>query len=188
MTAYGRGQRRRYPLVELDQGLVPLAKANPFVILWRWRYEAALLTGAAIGGMALYEAIGLHWALAVVTALPHAVLLWRPARRWLAARMWCIVTPHRVRTAFAHARIHSRTGKIPVVLWTSPQPYGERVTVWCRAGTTAEDLEAERAILRTACLARDVKVVPHPDRADIVDLHVVRRDDHTAPPPWGATG
>ena len=78
-----------------------------------------------------------------------------------------------------HAWIQTRDGRLPVVLYTVPVDFGERVWLWCRAGITAGDLEAARDILRAACWASDVRVVVNDRRSHIVVLEVIRR----LPPP-----
>src|SRR5581483_7991123 len=60
-------------------------------------------------------------------------------------------------------------------IYTVPAEFGERVWLWCRAGITAEDLEAARDILRAACWASDVRVVVNERHSHIVVLEVVRR-------------
>ena len=175
MTAF-RTRPSRGSLVYLAG---PVSRANPIVAAYRWRYELA--------GPALLSAewIALGWAWAAATAGLAAALIGvtacsREGRRFLWARVWCIVTPHRVRVGCAQAWIHSRNGKIPVVLLTRPQPSGERVYLWCRAGTTADDLAAERERMTAACWAQDIDVHPHPRYAHLVALDVIRRDQPTA--------
>jgi hypothetical protein len=114
-------------------------------------------------------------ALAVGAGLIAAAALWPPARQQLIARAWCIITPHRVRTGCAEAWIHSRRGKLPMVLLTTQQPFGERVHLWCRAGTSALDFESARPTLISACWARDIQVT--------VSLRHAPRDPRRDPPP-----
>jgi hypothetical protein len=57
----------------------------------------------------------------------------------------------------------------------APAAFGERVTLWCRAGITHGDLEAAREILRAACWAHDVRVVASARDAHVVVLEVIRR-------------
>ena len=122
--------------------------------------------------------LGLAWLIglaATALALLIAALCWPAARRRLIARVWCVVTPHRVRTGCAHAWVQTRDGRLPVVLYTAPAEFGERVMLWCRAGITAGDLEGARDILRAACWASDVRVVVNDRRSHIVVLEVIRR-------------
>ena len=100
------------------------------------------------------------------------------------------MTPHRVRVGCAQAWIHSRYGKIPFILLTSRQPFGERVYVWCRAGISAADFSSAHELLAAACWAQDVKVNHHARYSHLVALDVVRReppDDWTGQP-WYDTG
>jgi hypothetical protein len=121
-------------------------------------------------------AVGAAWAIGIIAALAHVIVLWPAARRILVAQARCVITAHRVRTGCAQAWIHSRTGKIPIVLVTRRQPFGERVTIWCRAGTSAEDFIAAQCQLAAACWARDVRAIPGERFAQMVTLEVVRRE------------
>jgi hypothetical protein len=146
--------------------------------LWHWRYELALLAGLPLAALAIGYTLGLGWLIAVAAtalAVMAAVLAWRPARRWLIARAWCVITPHRVRTGCVHAWVQTRDGRLPTVLYTAPADFGERVMLWCRAGITAGDFEGARDILRAACWASDVRVVVNDRRSHIVVLEVIRR-------------
>ena len=69
---------------------------------------------------------------------------------------WCVITPHRIRTGCTQAWVHTRDGHLPVVLYTVPAAFGERIWLWLRAGITTGDLEAARDVLRAACWASDV--------------------------------
>ena len=68
-----------------------------------------------------------------------------------------------------------------------PGIFGERVTLWCRAGTTHGDLASARDILRAACWASDVRVVASARYAHLVVLEVIRHLP-AAPPGPGAAG
>jgi hypothetical protein len=177
MAPYSRGGRGGYPLVDLELALAPRRGPNPLVVLWRWRYElAALVTAAILLPVAIRTG---HLVLLMATAAGVAVtvIAWPGARRYLQTRLWCVVTPHRVRTACAEAWIHSRSGNIPIVVWTTPRPYGERVVLWCRAGTTVHQLEEQQGMLATACWARTVLLVQHRRYPQLVFLDVFRYDD-----------
>ena len=100
----------------------------------------------------------------------------------LVARAWCLITPHRVLTGCRHAWVQTRDGRLPVILYTTPAGFGERVTLWCRAGITHGDLEGARDILRAACWASDVRVVASARYAHVVVLEVIR---HLPPGPPG---
>lgn len=154
---------------------VTVARANPAVAAWRWRYELGLLSALAVAFAGLGLVAGLVAIANTAGLLGMLAALFPALRRHLAARFWCVVTPHRVRAGCVHGWIHSRYGKIPVILLTTRQPFGERVYLWCRAGTTASDFAAARELLATACWADDVRVWRGERHAQLVYLDVIRR-------------
>jgi len=175
-----RAQRRSEGNVVggLEQILVTVARPNPVVVLWRWRYEAALLAATVVSVALLVRGAGAVGATALTAAVALSVgiaLTLSPALRRLArARAWCIITPHRVRTGCAQARIHSRQGRLPFVVLTTAMPHGERVLLWCRAGTSIEDFIAARPLLTAACWAMDITVTPTRRHAQLILLNVHR--------------
>lgn len=160
---------RERSLVTPGRIRVSVHRPGPLTLLVRWRYELAVV---ALGYPMVR--VGLGWTLVVVTAAAASLVL-APVRRAAVGRFWCVVTPHRVRTGCAQAWVHSRSGRLPAVLWTSPRPYGERVLLWCPAGTSPADLDAVAPLLAVACWARDVRVETHPEHANLVTVHVIRR-------------
>lgn len=173
-----RRPHRRRPeqlLDDLGQALVRVTRPNPLVVSWRWRYELILLAVVPLGLAALSRVLGVWGATAAVAAGAATMAVWPAVRRALVARFWCVVTPHRVRVGCVQTRLHSRSGRLPAVLWTSAIPEGETVVLWCPAGTTPQDFAAVHEQMATACLATTVVVVPHPERAHLVTLTVVRR-------------
>jgi hypothetical protein len=179
----------RQARASLEYAVGTVARANPIVAAWRWRYELAGAAGLAVGWMVLDSAAA-AWPTAGLVAMLAITACFRWGRRFLTARAWCIVTPHRVRVGCAQAWIHSRSGKIPIILLTRRQPFGERVYIWCRAGTSTADFRSARELLAVACWAMDVRVSHHARYAHLVALDVVRRE----PPaqwsgqPWYDTG
>ena len=127
-----------------------------------------------MGAITLTRIPAAIWMLAGITVLAAAAALWPPARRLLAARAWCVITPHRVRSGCAGAWIHSRKGKLPAVLFTRGRPF-ESVYLWCRAGTCAADFESALALLITSCWAQDMRVTHSGRHAQLVTLDVIRR-------------
>ena len=109
--------------------------------------------------------------------------VWPRGRRLLIKRAWCVITPHRLRTGCAHAWIQSRRGQLPIILFTTPQPFGERVTLWCVAGTSAADLIAARDVLIAACWAADIQIIRSRQHAHVVIVDVVRRPPDRPPAP-----
>jgi hypothetical protein len=175
MPPAGRGGRGPYPFADLELALARRPFPNPAVALWRWRYEVLLLGAVASAVAAALSSEVARAALVVAGLGAVAALVLPRGRRWVRARFWCVVTPHRVRTACAETWLHNRSGRLPMVLWTSAEPYGERVLLWCRAGLTADDLADRRDALATACWAGDVRVSRGARRPYLVALAVVRR-------------
>jgi hypothetical protein len=77
-------------------------------------------------------------------------------------------------TGCAEAWIQTRYGKLPVILLTSPRPYGERAYVWCPAGVSQEDFEEARDILCSACWATNIEVSSSDRYSHIVILDLFR--------------
>ena len=134
----------------LHRDLTPLKPPNILVILWRWRWEAGILVLAA--GLT-YLIIRLGWPSGLaVLGIATAVAWWPETREWLLAHIRCVVTAHRVRTGCAQAWIQTRSGRLPLILLTRPEPYGERVYIWCPAGISLEDFEVAADVLCAAVL------------------------------------
>lgn len=172
--------RRNDPriLAWIETTLSTTARPSLINLAWHWRYEF----GLAIGVTAVALASGLWLGARCLVGMAGCVLIllvaaiaWRPSRRRLIARTWCVITPHRVRTGCAQAWVQSRDGKLPTVLYTRPIDFGERIIVWCRAGTTARDLEAARDIICAACWASEMRVIANERFRHIVTLEVIRR-------------
>jgi len=190
--ASGRPRRPNDPSVmaSVETALSSVARPGIFGLIWNWRYELGLSAGLATVGLASGYALGAAWLIAIATAglvLLAAGLAWPPSRRRLVARAWCVITPHRVLTGCRHAWVQTRDGRLPVILFTTPAGFGERVTLWCRAGITHGDLEGARDVLRAACWASDVRVVASARYAHVVVLEVIRHLP-PGPPDQGVTG
>jgi hypothetical protein len=182
---------------DLRRALVIVARPNLLVAAWRWRYEIALLTGlAAVLALGIIS-VGVLPTTAVATVITLAILGLPPTRQFVLNRAWCIITAHRVRVGCAEAMIYSSRGKIPIILWTAHQPFGERILLWCRAGTSIGDFVTSRAMLTSACWAQDIAVLPDLRHPHLVTLDVIRRPPYkvtsepegshtTDPPDWSA--
>lgn len=182
------GGRPRQPndpsvLCSLETALSSVARPNPIVIAWRWRYELGLLLGLMVGSFAIFQAMGAIWLAGTWVVLVAMSGLWPRGRRLLIARAWCIITPHRLRTGCAHSWVQSRRGKLPAILLTTSQPFGERITLWCVAGISAEDLVAVKDVLIAACWATDIQIMRSERHAHIVIVDVIRRPPASPPAP-----
>jgi hypothetical protein len=167
----------------LAVGLTRLKRPSLLVIAFRWRHEiwitSVLLAGLAlavswVGSSLTLVALG---GLAVFAGLAATL---PEVRRSAAARAWAIITPHRVRTCFAQAWVNNRAGQIPAVLRANAEPFGERVLVWCRAGTSFEDIASACDLLAATCWATEVIASRSNRYAHVVYLDVIRREQRQA--------
>ena len=145
-------------------------------VIWRLRTELITLTGAASGFIALAHviatvgaAIVLATSMAVITAVPHS-------RRFVIRRAWCVLSRHRMQRVFFETRMHTRSGRLSLVLRIHPTEVGERALTWCRAGICFEDFEDHTGEIAAACYAREARVERSKRWAQIVVVHIVRRD------------
>jgi len=153
--------------------LTPEPRKHLTLLFWRWRYELALMAVIIAALTALVSALGAEWGM--ITASVMAGVCSPPWPRPVAARVWCVITAHRLRCGFVQARLQTRRGRLPVILSTTPTPFGERVRVWCPAGITAEALKSARSTLRAACWAADVRVTRDNEQSQRVTMDVIRR-------------
>jgi hypothetical protein len=178
-------------LSSIETALRPVHRPGLIERVWCGRWEIAILTALiALGWLfgAAFGVIGLIAAAGAGLAASAGLLCWPPARHWIGARIWCIVTPHRIRAGCISMWVQSRDGRLPIIMRCTPQSYGERVRMWLRTGLTTADVAAARDALAVACMAREVRVIPDSKRAYMVTLEVVRRvvPERTEPiiPSW----
>ena len=94
------------------------------------------------------------------TAVVVTVLPW--TRRFIVRRAWCVLSRHRIQRVCFETRMHTRSGRLPLVLRIAPTEVGERALIWCRAGICAEDFEAHAGEIAAACLARQARIEGQP--------------------------
>jgi len=145
-------------------------------VLWRFRTELATITvvGAAFAALAhrmhlIPAAITLGGLVLVLVMLPWT-------RRFVIRRAWCVMSRHRIQKVCFETRMHTRSGRLPLVLRIHPTEVGERAVVWCRAGICFEDFEAHTGELAAACYAREARIERSKRWAQIVAVQIVRRD------------
>jgi hypothetical protein len=148
-------------------------------MLWRWRTELSALAALAALTLWLITLITVIGALALVLGLALMAGVIPPARRFITRHAWCVLTRHRLQHLCWEARLHTRAGRLPLILWIKPTPVGVRAFVLCRAGICAEDFEAHIGEIRAACYARDARVTRHPRWSQLVTIDVVRHDPLT---------
>jgi hypothetical protein len=145
-------------------------------VLWRFRTEVACL---AVIGMATWQlavAVGAIIALATLSLALAIVFLVPPVRRFVIRRTWCVISRHRLQKMFWETRMHTRSGRLSLVLRIHPTEVGERALIWCRAGICFEDFEAHTGEIAAACYAREARIERSKRWAQLVHVNIVRRD------------
>jgi hypothetical protein len=144
--------------------------------LWRFRTELAALVTAVTGAWELAAAITVAWALIVMGVSAMTVLAVPWIRQLVAGRVWCVLSRHRIQRVCFETRMHTRSGRLPLVLRITPTEVGERALIWCRAGICADDFTAHAPEIAAACLARQARVEGSKKWAQLVYVDIVRRD------------
>jgi len=168
-----RNQRTSpYPFDEL------MVRTHRSAIGTLWRYRTELLIPAILIDCAKVLAIVLPLTLAVIavaaTITVVMVLPW--TRRPVVRRGWCVLSRHRIQRVCYETRMHTRSGRLPLVLRIKPTEVGERALIWCRAGISGADFENHAGDIAAACYARQARISVSPHRAQMVTLDIVRRD------------
>jgi hypothetical protein len=171
-TTGSRSQANPYQLEEL---FVKFHR-TPAGIAWRWRAELAIIAVLAVAFWRLDTWTTLTWACIIVAALVGLVLGVPHFRRFITRRFWCVLARHRIHRLCYEARLHTRAGRLPLVLWIRPTQVGERAWVLCRAGISAEDFADHTEELRGACYARDARVTRNRRWSHLVTIDIIRRD------------
>lgn len=147
-------------------------------MLIRWRAELAL---TAVTIVVLVWLDGrtntvVMWLIVGGTLAVVAVLPW--SRRFVLARFWCVLDRHRLRTCLRTAKIRTMNldGALPFLLWARPTKTGERVWMWTRAGSSADDLENVLGYIAPACYARSARLHRVRSLSTLVAVELVRRD------------
>ena len=144
--------------------------------IWRFRTELSALLAGMTGIWELAKAVTLAWAMIITATLALAVVTVPPTRRTAIRRAWCVLSRHRIQRVCFETRMHTRSGRLPLVLRIFPTEVGERALIWCRAGICAEDLEAHAPEIAAACYARQVRIEGDRRWAQLVQVDIVRRD------------
>jgi hypothetical protein len=144
--------------------------------LFRFRTELATLTAITAGGWELAKTITLMWAVVIFMATAAVVTVLPWLRQFVVRRAWCVLSRHRIQRVCYETRMHTRSGRLPLVLRIYPTKVGERALVWCRAGICAADFEAHMPEIAAACYARQARVEGNRRWAQLLNVDIVRRD------------
>jgi hypothetical protein len=175
MTSSRTGRNRRNSPYQLDDMFVAFHRSTAGTA-WRWRTELVILALTTAAAWRLALLITLTWAGLALAALVLLALAVPPSRRFITRRFWCVLTRHRLHRLCYEARLHTKAGRLPLVLWTRPTKVGERAFVLCRAGICAQDFADNAPQLAAACFAREARVTANPRWSHLVTIDIVRRD------------
>jgi hypothetical protein len=175
MMPRSQARNRRDTPYTLDRMFVTLHRSAAGT-LWRFRTELASLTAATGGIWELARMVPLFWTVALISVVSAVVMAVPWTRRQVTGRMWCVLSRHRLQRVCWETRMHTRSGRLPLVLRIFPTEVGERAVIWCRAGICKDDFELNAAEIAAACYARQARIEGHRRWAQIVVLDVVRRD------------
>src|ERR1035441_3863282 len=142
MSVPNRSRNQRNNPYALD-GLFVTFHHSAAGVAWRWRTELTLLAALAAALWGLGTVITIIRAAIALAALTAALFTIPAPRRFISRRFWCVLGRHRLQRLCYEARLHTRSGRIPLVLWTRPTKVGERAHILCRAGVCAEDFRSE---------------------------------------------
>lgn len=151
-------------------------RANPLLMIMRWRRELAVAVGVPYGLHHLAAATHPVAAGAMALVALVGMFAWEPGRLVVRERAQAALVEHRMRVGMAEARILSWSGWLPAILWSKPVTRGVRVHVWCPAGVDVTAFLANRELLAAACWASGVEVARHRRWAQVVVLLVVLGD------------
>jgi hypothetical protein len=184
-TNRNRRNQRNNPYV--TDGLAVRLQRSGWGVAWRWRTEIIILAAASVAVLWLGRILTFTWTGVILGAAVLVLLALPWTRRYLTRRFWCILARHRIQKLCYEARLHTRSGRLPLVLWTRPTKVGERAWLLCRAGICAEDFEHHIGELRAACFARDARVTRNIRWSHLVTIDIIRRDTlaphHIVPSP-----
>ena len=172
-----RNQRNNPYLIE---GWAVDFHRSPAGIAWRWRTELILTAATLTGFIQLALVITVLWAAITFAGLLTAVLTIRYTRRFVTRRAWCVISRHRLQRVFYETRMHTRAGRLPLILWIHPTRVGERAHILCRAGVCADDFDAYKAEIGAACYAREARVIRNKKWSHFVTVDIIRHDPLTA--------
>src|SRR6266487_2911777 len=159
----------------LDRAFVQVRHSAAGVI-WRFRTEVMVLVTGTAGIWELAKAVTTAWLMVVLIMTGTAVTVLPQVRRFITRRAWCVLSRHRIQKVCFETRMHTRSGRLPLVLRIHPTKVGERALIWCRAGICAADFEAHTPEIAAACYARQARVEGNRRWAQLVQLDIVRRD------------
>lgn len=148
------------------------------ILAWfiRARAELTVLT-VLVTGHILLEA-NTDWSTEVVAITETMVIIGVSCLPFTRARMWAVISRHRVYACLVQTRTMTPDGKLPYLYWSSPSPVGERIRVWLPAGLSSSDLENNTEALAAACYASEARVDFNRKYTHLATIHIARRNPY----------
>lgn len=154
-------------------------------LLIRARAELFVLGTGMVTDWWLTTLMPAVWAGITVIATVLVAFAIPASHRFLMARVWCVLDRHRLRLCLRQTKVRTMNmdGSLPLLLWARPTKIGERVWIWVRAGSSAEDIDDAVEYIAPACYARDARIVRVRKLTTIVGIDIIRRDPLANPTP-----
>jgi len=150
-------------------------------VLWPYRVEIGVALTVLTGYSYAYSLTGSEWWALALLALVLALVL-APLLGWTRTRTWTWGVFLRARSrrlilaGLKELRTADSSGRLPRIRRVRSTAVGERMTLVCRPGQSAELLDARVEELRAAAKCRDVRVTRDLNASHKVTVDVVRRD------------
>jgi S-DNA-T family DNA segregation ATPase FtsK/SpoIIIE len=145
-------------------------------VAWWWRFEAAAVLGFLLARDGFASYLGLDAGTLVAFGVAVGLMVWPRSRQWLVGRAWCSIVRRRLVACLRETRATTRRGEVPTVVRSRSTVVGERITLWCRLGQSAEQIGQRIDAFRAAAYCREVRVARDSRRAQLVHVDVIRRD------------
>ena len=143
---------------------------------WWWRFEGAIVLAFLLARDGFASWLGADLSTLAAVAVAGGLLVWPTCRRLIVGRAWCSVSRRRLVSCLRETRATTRSGELPTVVRSRRTVVGERITLWCRLGQSAEQIAQRIDAVRAAAYCREVRVARDPRRAQLVHVDVIRRD------------
>ncbi|TDD15990.1 hypothetical protein [Nonomuraea diastatica] len=161
------------------EDLPAAGRSGRLVRLWRIRTELLLAAALTLFTLTLLGATqeGRWMPVILLSSAISVPAVTRTGRGWITSHVWCVISRHRLQRVCLETTMHTRAGRIPLVLWITPTSRGEKALILTRAGICAEEFEAYSEEIAAACWARNANVYRHRTRSQFLIVEVVRRDE-----------
>ncbi len=147
-----------------------------------WRHRETTTTAAAsllvyVAGVRVLD--DARWALAPLAGMAGLLFAVPSTRRFLLGWHARGRSRRMLHTGLAELRFANSTGRLPKIKRVRSSAVGERMTLVCRPGQSAELLDSRVEELRAAARCRDMRITRDPNASHLVAVDVIRRDPFT---------